>query len=208
MALTTAQQDYINNMCSRADDYDIGSQLTNMTTAGAYSDGTITISAGSISDGTATLTGGALSGATLTSPTANDPTVEGLDLDSLAAPTAVYTTDDSLTTEANKVTKGYYEFHATATGATIGEMTSTPVANDVVRINFRATTAATTGALVLSTGGTIGVVGSTAKCVLKFHEGDSITLRAQTTVLWSILDVHTHSTVAWSNHGLATQATA
>ena len=43
MALTTVQTEEINNMCPKSDEYSIGSRLTNITTAGAYNDGTIQI---------------------------------------------------------------------------------------------------------------------------------------------------------------------
>jgi len=213
MALSTNQQNDINTMCSRAKDYSIGSRLTNMTTAGAYNDGTAAVGAvaGTITDGTASLVGGVLSGVTLTSPTVNDPTIEGLDLDSLAAPTTdMYATNDSEATSTSytgKMVKGFYELYTSDTGSFVFEMTSTPVAEDIVTLHAYGT-AGSTIAVVLSTANVIGVVGSTAKCCLHMKMGDSITLCAQTTTLWRIMSAYSHSTNAWGNHGLSTQATA
>ena len=53
MALTTQQQADISDMCPKSDEYSIGSRLTNITTAGAYDDGTCEVgkTAGTISDG-------------------------------------------------------------------------------------------------------------------------------------------------------------
>lgn len=159
MALSTNQQNDINTMCSRAKEFSIGARLTNMTTAGAYNDGTIKIAdtAGTITDGTATLVGGVLTGATLTD-------AAGVEINSISLtknqPSTAITTNTS--TSAGTLTAGFY-YLSSGISSGVYKFTSAPTAGNVVTVYNPGTS---TGHLMFSSGGTI--VGS-------FQDGTSFT---------------------------------
>ena len=140
MALTTVQQNDINTMCSRSKEYSIGSRLINMTTAGAYADGTLTIS------------GGTLTGATLTNPTLSGG-IEDFEIDSIPITNQFSTSITTVTSTSigQGAGGGFYRMPTTDITSAVVKLDTAPSAGDYITV-FNPTNV--TGHLIFSSGGT------------------------------------------------------
>jgi len=112
MALTSGQMNDIDRMCPVGFEYNIGNRLENMTTAGDYNDGTLTIS------------GGTLTGGTLTSPTINTPTITSPEITQMQVTTAlaanIFSTSITTVTSTSAGQASAGGFWRTCSGITCG----------------------------------------------------------------------------------------
>ena len=196
MALSTNQQNDINTMCSRSKSYSIGSRLLNMTTAGAYADGTITIG------------GGTITGGTITTPTITNPTLSGgietFEIDSIPITNQFPTSITTLTSTSigQGAGGGFYRMPTTDITSCIVKLDTAPSAGDYITI-FNPSSD-TTGHLLLSSAGTIvGVFPTGASFThLQMEIWDWVEMVALSATRWLV--VHPYSTAAFTTYATTT----
>ena len=166
-----------------------------MTTAGAYADGTITIS------------GGTITGGTITTPTITNPTLSGgietFEVDSIPITNKFSTsvTTETSTSAGQGGGGGFYRMPTTNITSCIVKLSSAPSAGDYLTI-FNPSSSVT-GHIMTSSGGTIvGVFQTGASFThLQLEIWDWVEMVALSATRWLVIQ-------PWSTASVTTYATA